>query len=328
MSKLLVLPVEAGAAAFLKPVLAAWETASPGFDWEVGLTDRSAASLSGALRRGRAVGSVLDRLDAAAGAAFIERARPSALLISAGGWPLEHAAVRAARSLGVTVLQFVDTWYGYRRRLVDDAGLNAPDRLLLIDGFAAREAREEGLGELATELVGHPHWGKVARLPPTERRRTLFVGAPVVRDYGASLGYTEGSCFDLLRAAQEARPDLIAHIEYAPHPEQNEDDLPEGVRISRYDPRRLGEDVDQLVGMFSSPLIDAYLSGRRSVSLQPDAVGPDLYPLSRRGLAPRAGTLQDLIAALSLPPPDPTALRWDLQGSVERFANAVRKHLV
>jgi len=328
MSDLLILPVEAGAAAFLKPVLAAWEAAAPGFEWEVRLTDQSTAVLDGVLKPGRDAGPILDRSDDAAAAAMIDCVRPSVLLISAGGWPLEHAAIRAARARGVIVLQFVDNWYGYRRRLVDANGLNAPDRLLLIDDFAMREAAQEGLSDLAMDIVGHPHWGRVAALPPTTRRRTVFIGAPVVRDYGTSLGYTEASCFDLLLAARDARPDLIDAIEYAPHPEQRRKDLPHGTPISRYDPARLVDEIDQVVGIFSSPLVDAYLAGRRSISLQPDAIGPDLFPLSRRGLASRAHNAQDLINALSAQPPDPSALRQDLAGSVERFANAVRKHLV
>jgi hypothetical protein len=328
MSALLVLPVEAGAAGFLKPVLAAWEAAAPGFSWEARLTDRSAAALDGVLTEGRAPGPVLDRQDAGAAAALIEAVRPSVLLVSAGGWPLEHSAVRTARARGIPVLQFIDNWYGYRRRLVDGEALNAPDTLLLIDAFARREAADEGLADIPTALVGHPHWGGVASLPPTESRRTLFIGAPVVRDYGTSLGYTESRCFELLLAARDARPDLIEAIEYAPHPEQQAADLPEGVPISRYDPSRLADDIGQVVGMFSSPLVDAYLAGRRSVSLQPGAIGPDLCPLSRRGLAARARSVEDLVGALSDPAPDPSALRAALAGSAQRFADVVRSRLV
>src|SRR3546814_10949105 len=86
---------------------------------------------------------------------------------------------------------------------------------------------------------------------------------------------------------------------YAPHPEQHPSDHVTGAAVTRYD-RSLLDDIETLVGMFSAPLVDAYLAGRRVVSLQPGAHAVDLCTLNRHGRSRRARDMDELAAALEI----------------------------
>lgn len=75
--------------------------------------------------------------------------------------------------------------------------------------------------------------------------------------------------------------------------------------------------------MFSSPMVSAYLGGRRVVSIQPGLVDADRGMLSRRGFIPRVETEQELIKALEAPIRNSHALRSALHNSTARLAAAV-----
>lgn len=307
--------VEAGAAAYLAPVLSAWIDAPPVPDWHIAATPVAAARLTD-LPDARLLTRTLERDDD--GAPDLNGVR--VLIASAGNWPAERAACRAAKAAGVAVLQFVDTWYGYARRL---DGL-FPDRLAVIDANARAEAEAEGVPETILVETGHPGLARIGRLPPTTSRKTLFLGAPVRRDYGTSLGYTEDDAWALAATVAAERPDLISDLRYAMHPQQT---APAGVpdaALTDYRSERLAEDFGQVIGMFSTPLIDAFLAGRRSISLQPNATETDMFALSRFGSMPRATDKETLIAALDGPLPSGDGLRSALSDSIVKFDRAVR----
>lgn len=322
---LLVVLVESGAAAYFGPVGLRWLAEPAGFDWRIATTDMAAERLPLEVREsGRIVGRI-DRTNPEAGAEALDRFRPSALLASAAGWPAEIGGVRAAARNGIRTVQFVDTWSNYRRRFTDpNADVPVwPERVLVIDERAVAEAATDGIPNQRLRPVGHPVWEDVEALTPSDRRRTLFIGAPVARDYGRDLGYDETDCWNLLCLARQQEPGLFETLSYAPHPEQASIDL--DTETCRYDLGMLKTEVDQVLGIFSAPLTDAFLAGRRSVSLQPGAVGRDMWPLSRFGLAPRATSVDELLAALKLPPADPSPLRHGLCDSKMRFTEAVRE---
>jgi len=310
--------VEAGAAGFLKPVFEAWRDTPPDFEWSIALTDKSADVLGPIIDPGRIVGTNLDRTSAAPVGAILDKVETSAILCSAGGHALEHAVIDGARARAIPTVQFIDTWYNYRRRLEKNGQLNLPGKIAVIDDVAVQEAVAEGLPEERLTCLGHPGLARIPLLPPTADRKTLFIGAPARRDYGHSLGYTEATSWALAKQVQKKRPDLISDLAYAPHPEEAGPPDAE-TPCRRYDFGVLESDYGQVLGMFSTPLIEAFLAGRRAVSVQPDALGTDMWSASRQDLAPRALDEEDLVRALETPIPDPTPLRARLSNAASKL---------
>ncbi|MDW3206332.1 MAG: hypothetical protein R8L07_12420 [Alphaproteobacteria bacterium] len=319
---LLVVLAEAGAAAYLAPVLRAWSETEPGFEWSVVATAVASARLPVEALGARLKHAALNRGEQREAAEWIDRLSATALLCSAGGWPMEHGAVAEARSQHLPVCQFVDTWTNYARRFRADVpgGLRLPDRLLLIDEQGVKEAVAEGIPRSLCATCGHPVWETISELDPTDSRASVFIGAPVYRDYGTELGYTESDSWAMLEKVRRDRPDLISDLLYAPHPEQTDLADIDPNRIRPYHSRQLETEIGQVFGIFSAPLVDAYLSGRRSVSIQPNAVGQDMWPLSRFGFAPRARSEEELIRALEAPlAKASTSLRRGLENSRSRI---------
>jgi len=323
MYDLLILISEAGAASFLRPVLRALQQRAD-LNWALTTTPVALSGLADDVPGTRLLRSDLDRTSAAMAGDILDMVEPRRVLASAGGWPLERAVIRQAQKRSIVTAQFVDTWYGYRRRFLEGTDALLPDHLLVIDPRAVAEAEADGLPANKLHACGHPLWGEISLLPPIDSRATLFIGAPVKRDYGNSLGYTEDDAWTCLLDVARQRPDLVSNLEYAPHPEQK--NIAVSVPISPYITARLAY-VGQVVGMFSAPLIEAYIAGRRSISLQPHAGRTDMAPLSRFGLSPRVTSAQQLIDALEAPLPDNTLFRADLANSTVRFLTAIEELL-
>jgi hypothetical protein len=304
-------------AAYLTALARHWQATPPAFDWRLAASAPLLGTIGDEVELAARVVTIEphDRLD-------IHGWRPTVLLASAGGVPREFAFVAAARRAGIAALQFVDTWYNYHRRFVHEGGLMLPDRIFVIDDKAVEEARAEGIPEPIVTTVGHPVWETVERLPPTKSRNVVFVDAPVMRDYGRRLGYTEDDSWRMLCAAKQERPDLFGQVRFAPHPDHARPDLPSDVEVVRYHGDLL-RTVGTIVGMFSAPLVDAYLAGRRSISLQPSASDIDMCPLTRHGRLVRRRTADELVAALDEAPADPSELRSALAGSARRVTAAI-----
>jgi hypothetical protein len=316
-ARLLCVAEQWGSAGWLGALARHWRAHPPAFDWRLAVS----APLRGTLADDGDLAARLVDVDPGglAGAGW----RPSALLVSAAGLPREVAFAAAARAHALPVVQYVDTWYGYARRYTHEGCLILPDRILVIDGTAAAEAAAEGIPAERMSAVGHPLWATIERLPPTASRDVLFLDAPVERDYGRTLGYTEDDGWALFRAARQARPDLVGQVYFSPHPDHRRDDLPSDVTPTRYGAELL-ERVGSVVGMFSAPLVDAHLAGRRCISVQPDATGIDMCPLSRHGRIARCRTVEQTVAAFAAPPADASALAAALAGSAARVTAALQ----
>ncbi|MDF1750877.1 MAG: hypothetical protein P1V34_18590 [Alphaproteobacteria bacterium] len=320
---LLVLLVEAGAAAYIAPLLVQWTESDPGFDWRVAATPIAASRLPLCLAEDRVLRRTIDRESAQEGESLITENSPTMLLSSAGGWAIERGAVISAQSAMISAIQFVDTWTNYLYRFTS-AGRDTAhysDRIIVIDETAIAEASEEGLPREKLVPCGHPAWEQIALLPPTGSRDTVFIGGPVRRDYGDSLGYTEETCWNMVRELQVQRPDLIENLYYAPHPEQRNLQGVDVDCVVTYRADMLRHEIGQVLGIFSAPLTDAYLAGRRVISIQPGAIGVDKYPLSRFGFVPRATTMDDLIAALEMTPELDGRLHRSLKNSCQRLSD-------
>jgi hypothetical protein len=97
-------------------------------------------------------------------------------------------------------------------------------------------------------------------------------------------------------AAEHRRRNMTTTILFAPHPTDAARPIPEGAIAVRYQTSLLDR-AGTVFGMFSAPLIDAYLRGRRVISVQPN-LRRDMNPLSRRRLIPLATNPDTLRSAL------------------------------
>ena len=323
--RLLCVAAEIGAARYFEPLWKRWLSAAPGFQWRVVAGDGASSYLH---KIGLA--QALPGFAAASNDGdlpSIPAWKPTAVIASAGDHHrIELAAIRLARNLGAPSAQYVDTWYNYRRRFDHAGGVVFPDTILVIDDVARREAAAEGLPAERLHVVGQPAWEHRAPLRPAPKQHVLFLGAPVRRDYGSTLGFDETDAWNVVRAAATRAPDRFQRVIYGAHPAQ--DDLTEaGVspfKITRNSMDALQE-CGTVVGIFSSPMIDAFLGGRTVVSVQPHMRGNALGPLSRHGYIRRVDAAEHLIEALGEVPNDADALSGQLRGSTERLDERIHR---
>lgn len=325
MKRILFVAVETNAAAFLAPLLLRWLDRPEVRSWRLIVAHHANEQFSRiADRVPRIVAeNSADGLAPALKALAAQGWAPQALVASAGGHPLEFAALEACR--GMPRAQFIDTWTNYRRRFEGPSGLSLAERIFVIDDNAACEAADAGLPRERMVVTGQPSWESVEPLPPAPRSRALFLSAPVTEGYGSSLGYSERDCWRVVQQLRIGRPDLIAELGFAPHPVERHPDAAAlaGAKLVRYD-RSLLASIGTVIGMFSSPMIDAFLAGRVVVSVQPGAVGPDQCPLSRHGYIDRVGDVTALAAALEKPKSaDRERLAAILRNSTDRLERAV-----
>ncbi len=246
--------------------------------------------------------------------------QPECIVMSASHAPVERAAIDFARRRAVSFARIVDTWYGYRSRLeTTDGALDLPGCLIVIDRDAAAQAEMEGIPAEILATLGHPAWEVVQPLSPGDRRDVLFVSQPIRRHYGLSLGYTESTIWQLFYEVATEYPALVRKIFYTPHPE---DDMPPptGADVTVVKPGSLGLPlVGTVVGMFSSLMIDALLTGRHVVSLQSGTSDRSIWAAGYSDLIPLATSKDELRSALHRPAAAVDALRHMLAGSTDRL---------
>lgn len=310
---------QSATAAYLAPLWRRWLAGRSKVDWRILAAPSAAKRLAAEAIEGL-VWREVDSEDVADLVRALDGWRPDSLILSASSAPLERASIRFAERERLPVARIVDTWYGYRARLAwngDDIYL--PDRLLVIDEVARRQAVTEGLPEAIVEVVGQPAWESVPRLAPADRRDVLFVSQPIARYYGQSLGYTEASVWQILADVVAGHPELFRRVLFARHPD---DDMPPPddprVEVIGNGAARLAE-VGLVVGMFSSLLLDALLAGRTVVSLQPDLVAPHHDWFGGVDAIPVVHDAAGLVGLLRSGPASIDDLRLRLAGSCDRL---------
>ena len=71
----------------------------------------------------------------------------------------------------------------------------------------------------------------------------------------------------------------------------------------------------------------ARMAGRRTISLQPGAIGPDMCVLSRQRIIPLIEDAAGLRQAMAAPMPDTRVFRQAYAGSLERLDAFMRRAL-
>jgi hypothetical protein len=245
---------------------------------------------------------------------------PDVIATSATGADLERFAIRMGRSASIPTVSIIDIWMNYRWRFEWPDGLVLPDLILVPDEQGKSEAIGDGLPVELIEVVGQPAWELAEPLSLPAERRTLFVGQPAAPAGNHNLGYTVHEAWDLVRNTAERFPEYFGDIIYGVHPDQPPPDAATlaGARISNNAVKVLPE-VETVLGMSSSLLIDALLAGRRVISVQPGAKGMNIDPLSRHGKIPRAKTSEELLTALKAQPIGGGNLNMSFIGSLDRL---------
>ena len=319
--KILFLLVELAAQQYWRSVITFWATAHPTVDPRIRLVDFKFDVFSddwNKLVDPTQVGKDTTDVDLTCGDGW----KPDLVIVSCGGYEIEARYINAAKAAGIPSVACIDTWYGYRRRFTFREQAVYPDRILVIDDKMIEEAVSEGLPADIMEPAGQPSWEAIKILCPIRSRDILFLDAPVQRDYGNELGYSEKDCWTIMMTAQTRAPDLFGNIFVSPHPDGQSRQNKEEATTVPYYPAIL-ERIGTVIGMFSAPLIHAYLAKRRVISLQPGSAKTDMCPLSRHHRIRRALSVEDLIQQMTAPPNDPHDLANSLVESSARVTTVI-----
>ncbi len=324
---ILFVVAEAGAARYFLPLWQLWLDQPPGVAWHVILGDGAAGQLDREpIRRRLPILATLDRRSDEVAAVVADM--PVGLVVASAGdrVPLERAGVALARRRKVRAIQVIDTWYNYARRFDEARPNEIPDAIGVIDEAALAEAAAEGLPVGKLCVVGQPWFERACdAVSSAPLAKVLLLGAPIRRDFGDVLGYDEESIVEMVLGAMDKAPHLFAQVWYGPHPEQAA--VPEKV-ARRMEVVDSGEEIlkqaGTVIGAFSAPMIEAFLSSARVISAQPGSHERDMCPLSRHGLVPRARDADELVGYMQRPfVADTEQMCRSLSGSVARLGDWV-----
>lgn len=278
---------------------------------------------------------------------FVEKGRFDAVMTGTSAEDrTERFIWKAAAELGVPSLAVLDQWINYGIRfseygiserekyLKDKRHPYLPDKVLVMDELARKEAVKEGLEEARIVITGQPHFEAVVRyakrLSLSEREAAraavgaeatdtivAFASEPISQDYGKDgrtpyLGYDEKSVLTdisetLLSLLPLLKEKVIVVVK--PHPRENTDNfsrLPAelaGGRI-RFKVTRTIESLllasvsDVVCGMSSMFLIESAILGKPVISVQTGLSAEDPFVLSKIGATRTATDREALEKAL------------------------------
>ena len=215
--------------------------------------------------------------------------------------PLEVA--RMAQSLKIKTIHLLDYWNGYRSRMeLDGQEMFVPNKYLVPDKYAKRQAIKEGISDSIVTVVGQPAFAdaesdfqesrkndllnvQIQDIQKKNKKVILFASEPVASDQGKSIeenanyrGYTEIDALTiLLQALKNTSNDFFVIV--LPHPRQNIKELAliwqslggdsYGSIMGEIRGRELLPFVVGASGMASTLLYEAWLVGVPVISIQP-----------------------------------------------------------
>lgn len=254
---------------------------------------------------------------------FVAARRPSVMVVSTIGTPVEVAALSAAAAYGVRTVRIVDVPYNHAERLRDSAPPGVTGDVIAV--ISAHDGIHELPGGISREqvtAVGHPGWERVDPASPADPRAMVFLSQPITADGFGRFGYSETAAWSLVLEARQARPDLFESLIWAPHPrEAAPDTMPPGCDGIADTTEAALQECGTVFGIFTAALTDAFLMGRRVVPVQPALPSDDFCALSRAGWVARCGSLADVIATLETPvATSAEPLRAEIKDSAARLA--------
>lgn len=215
--------------------------------------------------------------------------------------PAESLLWQVAAQEGIPTLAFLDQWQNYLSRFSNDGKQIdlLPDKIGVIDALARQEMISEGFPEERLVCLGQPYLDRFTKQLIARRtksnlhNRIGFASEPIREVYGLDRGYDQFAALQLfcdhLKGAEsevliklhpkEKMMDTYVEILEASHLEYRI--LQNGVSALEF-----LSSIDQLFGMSSIMLVQAYLGGLPSVSIQPNLMGNDSCVLTRHKLVP------------------------------------------
>lgn len=256
-------------------------------------------------------------------AALLARRRPEVLVVSATRKPAEIEAMAAAASLGTRIVQVLDVPYNHAGRVRESSPPEiVADAIAVISERDKHDATKGGIPQELIAIVGHPGWERILPAAPANPADVVFVSQPLDADGFGRFGYSEKPAWRMVLEVRHRRPDLFRSLIWAPHPRETvPETIPEGCDgIAGATGDTLFE-CGTVLGICSAVMTDAFLMGRRVVSVQPDKPADDFCGLSRSGWITRCASVADLVTVLEAPARDETApLRAELEDSAARLA--------
>jgi len=248
---------------------------------------------------------------------LIDRYAPDLLITSATSLPAvdmsEKHLWQQARQRGVHSLAFLDQWQNYKVRFsgIHDEELLAyqPDWINCLNDIGKSEMMREGFDEARLIAFGHPYLSSLKHdLLALDMGRirsnlclaandevVLFVSEPIREYYGDRRGYDQYVVLDYFLtnfAGSANQTKILIKL----HPK---DDITKfldiGERFKALPLRFVGNELspleclaisDSIFGMTSIMLIEAYVLGKKTASLQPGLCVEDPMVLSRHNLIP------------------------------------------
>lgn len=257
-----------------------------------------------------------------------EMLQPECLICSATGSKDEISFVKIAAKHNVTSIQFIDTWYGYKKRFMSLGETIFPNHILVIDEKAKEEAISEGLPEDLLYEIGNPSWANNKIFPAKSKKDIVFVSQPINRHYKRTLGYNELDAWNEVIKLRDNYPDAVNKLIIAQHPAGsllNTVDI-DGVIIEE-NCRKAIRSSGSVIGVFSSLLVDACIAEKNVISLQPGLPQKDMCSLSRHGYIPKAGNVDDLYTYIIYKRQNKSLLQLKsyLSNSLERLEQFIKE---
>lgn len=223
--------------------------------------------------------------------------KPELILCSLTPTMNESLLLKKARTLNIPSVGVIDSWYNYKHRW--SGVVPKPDYLLLADRQAYDEATAEGVPSECIRIVGHSGLETIQRRPSGNFRKVLFVTQPIKQAYGKRLSYDEQVAWTLVQQLHNERPDVISNLGFALHPAMS---IPSYLKSNNFrietNAASCLDNYGTVIGMFSAIMIESWLAGKKTISVQPGLPIYDMCPLSRSGKIDRVGSCDQLLQSL------------------------------
>ncbi len=229
---------------------------------------------------------------------------------------------KICRQNNITTLALLDQWQNYSARFFPE-GISVsqddlPDYINAINAIGKADMVREGFPEERLITFGHPYLTRIARdynhadkkearkalgVSDNQQSISLFVSEPIAKYYDRTRGYNEEDALDiwldwignredspiaLVKCHPKEDPKKLQAI-LAGHPTAKASLIKQGIS-----PFQCLVAADEVYGMTSIMLIEAYVMGKPVLSVQPSSSGVDQMVLSRLGYIRRATSLEEL----------------------------------
>ena len=286
--------------------------------------------------------------------AIMDTYRPNLIITSATSLPERDMSEKHlwhnARLTGVPTIAFLDQWQNYAIRFsgqeTSERLAYLPDHINCINDIGEADMIGEGFDPRILLKFGQPYLSSLINdaklinadeiknrlgISP-EQRVVLFVSEAISEHYGRSRGYDQYDAFRLfLKLTSNDAQNTVHVIKIHPKdaPEQYEQILSNSPglqarivknELTAIESIHIAADV---YGMTSIMLIEAYILGKKTISLQPGLVGEDPCLLSRNRIIPliKSNNISDLMA---LAPSKEQDFRLDFEFKKNKFLEFIQ----